>query len=103
LHAGALEVAGDGDGWTFSLPVYLGDLPVDAVAAQLFAEATGGQPQAVVPMQPVGPVPGAINGVLFRARVDAQRPATDFTVRLVPHHPHAKVPLETNRICWIEH
>jgi len=102
VHAGALEVAPDGEGWTFSLPVYLGDLPADSVGAQLYAEPDADGPRSPVPMQAAGPVSGAINGVLFRARVATRRPASDFTVRLVPHHPHASVPLETNRIRWIE-
>jgi starch phosphorylase len=102
VHTGALEVGSEADGWTFTLPVYLGDLAVDSVAAQLYAEAADGQPATRVPMQPAGPVPGATNGVLFRARVDTRRPAADFTARLVPFHPQASVPLETNRIRWIE-
>jgi D-ribose pyranose/furanose isomerase RbsD len=52
---------------------HLGDLPVDSVAAQLYAEAAGGQPSAVLTMQPVGPVPGAINGVMFRAQVQPNK------------------------------
>ncbi len=102
VHAGALQAASDSDGWTFSLPVYLGDLPVDAIAAQLYAEASGDQPAMLVPMQPVGPVAGAINGAMYRAHVATPRAAADFTARLVPFHPQAKVPLEANRICWIE-
>jgi starch phosphorylase len=102
VHAGRLEVTRDERGWIFSLPVYLGDLPVDAVAAQLYAEPAGGEAHVLLSMQPVGPVTGAVNGVMFRAQVDTQRPASDFTARLVPHHPHAKVPLESNRIRWIE-
>jgi starch phosphorylase len=102
VHAGNLEVVQAADGWTFSLPVYLGDLPADSVAAQLYAEAAADQPAALVPMQPVGPVSGATNGVMFRADVATSRPAADFTARLVPAHPHARVPLETNRIRWIE-
>ncbi len=102
VHAGTLEVEAGEDGWMFSLPVYLGDLPADAVIAQLYAEATADEPVALVAMQPAGPVPGAINGVMFRAHVGTPRPAADFTARLVPSHPHAKVPLETNRIRWIE-
>ncbi|MBK9244826.1 MAG: alpha-glucan family phosphorylase [Burkholderiales bacterium] len=102
VHAGALQAARDSDGWTFSLPVYLGDLPVDAIAAQLYAEASGDQPAMLVPMQPVGPVAGAINGAMYRAHVATPRAAADFTARLVPFHPQAKVPLEANRICWIE-
>jgi starch phosphorylase len=102
VHAGRLEVKPTEDGWSFSLPVYLGDLAVDAVAAQLYAEPAGAEPAALIPMQPAGPVPGAINGVLFRATVATRRPATDFTARLVPYHPDARVPLESNRIHWIE-
>jgi starch phosphorylase len=48
-------------------------------------------------------VSGAINGVLFRVRVATHRPASDFSARLVPYHPQAKVPLESNRIHWTEH
>jgi starch phosphorylase len=103
VHAGRLEVAPAVDGWDFSLPVYLGDLAVDAVAAQLYAEAAGGEPEALIEMKPSGPVAGAINGVLFRAFVPTRRAAADFSARLVPHHAHAKVPLEANRIHWIEH
>jgi starch phosphorylase len=72
------------------------------VAAQLYAEPAAGEPQTAFPMQPAGPVPGAVNGVMYRAHVETHRPASDFTARLVPHHPHAKVPLESNRICWFD-
>jgi starch phosphorylase len=102
VHSGRLEAVSDADGSTFSLPVYLGDIPLDAVAAQLYAEASGGEPGLLLPMQPAEPVPGAINGVMFRAKVGTRRPAADFTARLVPQHPHAKVPLEANRIRWID-
>jgi starch phosphorylase len=102
VHAGRLQVEAGEDGLEFSLPVYLGDLPVEAVAAQLYAEAEGDQPVEVIAMQPGGPVAGAINGVLFRARVATQRPASDFSARLVPYHPQASVPLESNRIHWAE-
>jgi starch phosphorylase len=102
VHAGRLEVTPRDDGWEFSLPVYLGDLPVDSVTAQLYAEPANGEPAALIEMQAAGPVTGAVNGVLFRASLGSRRPATDFTARLVPLHPQAKVPLESNRIHWIE-
>jgi starch phosphorylase len=102
VHAGRLEVTPADEGWNFTLAVYLGDLPVEAVAAQLYAEQAGGEPAMLVEMKPGGPVSGAINGVLFRAIVDTRRAAADFSARLVPSHPQAKVPLESNRIHWIE-
>ncbi len=102
VRAGRLDVARTEDGWTFSLPVYLGDLPADAVAAQLYAEPTTDEPDSVFSMQRAGSLPGAVNGVLFRAQITSRRDATDFTARLVPYHPLARVPLETNRIRWID-
>lgn len=103
VHAGKLEITRNDGGWTFSLPVYLGDLAADTVLAQLCADPTDSEPDTVFQMQAVGPLPGAVNGVLFRAQVSTRRPATDFTARLVPHHPQARIPLESNRILWIEH
>jgi starch phosphorylase len=103
VHAGKLEITRNDGGWTFSLPVYLGDLAADSVLAQLCAEPTDSEPETVFQMQPIGPLPGAVNGVLFRAQLSTRRSATDFTARLVPLHPQARIPLESNRILWIEH
>ena len=36
----------------------------------------------------------------FGAKVPATRPAADDTVRIVPHHEDAAVPLDTWRILW---
>jgi starch phosphorylase len=41
--------------------------------------------------------PGAF---LFSAQVSAVRPASDYTVRIIAHHPNASVPLEAGQILW---
>jgi len=41
-----------------------------------------------------------MNAYTFTASVPADRPATDFTPRLVPFHPAASIPLEANQILW---
>jgi starch phosphorylase len=46
--------------------------------------------------QPVGATSSA-----YRARVPAARPATDYTVRLVPRHEGAAIALEEARILWL--
>lgn len=102
VRAGTLQATAEDDGWTFTLPVYLGDLPDGSVLAQLYAEADGDEPAVLVPMQRAGPVPGAVNGALFRAQLRTRRAASHFTARLVPWHPQARVPLESNRIHWID-
>jgi starch phosphorylase len=40
---------------------------------------------------------GAFN---YSAQVSASRPASDYTVRIVPHHSSALVPLEASQIIW---
>lgn len=40
------------------------------------------------------------NGYTYGARVPAARPATDYTVRLIPHFDGVAVPLEDAHILW---
>jgi starch phosphorylase len=40
-------------------------------------------------------------GVLtYSAQISATRPASDYTGRIIPHHPNASVPLEAKQILW---
>ena len=36
----------------------------------------------------------------YRASIPPNRPVSDFTPRIVPHHPLALLPLEDTRIAW---
>jgi len=38
--------------------------------------------------------------VMSTPQVPTSRPATDYTVRVVPYHPDAIVPLEAAQILW---
>src|ERR1017187_5944711 len=46
---------------------------------------------------PCADTPDAFN---YSAQVSATRPASDYTARIVPHHPNALVPLEASQIVW---
>jgi starch phosphorylase len=48
------------------------------------------------------PLIGSTNAYIFTASVPADRPASDFTPRLVPFHQGALVPLEANQILWYQ-
>jgi glycogen phosphorylase len=43
---------------------------------------------------------GSANGYLYTAQVPADRPASDYTPRLVPYRAGARVPLEAPQILW---
>ena len=36
----------------------------------------------------------------YKVRVPAIRPAGDYTARMIPHNPEARVPLEAPQILW---
>jgi starch phosphorylase len=42
----------------------------------------------------------AENAILYIASVPSSRPASDYTVRIVPAHSAANVPLEAAQILW---
>jgi glycogen phosphorylase len=82
----------------FEIPVYLGGLNTNAVRVELFADGRGGEAHVRKPMNRGGQLPG--NGFLYSASVEHNRSASDFTPRVVPYHPSARVPLEANQILW---
>ncbi len=101
LHLGDLRIEQQNDGWRFELQAYLGRLSPEHVAVQLYADAPMGEEVPwCEPMQPLGEIPGSMNGYRYGIEVNTQRPWRDFTPRLVPGHSAARVPAEAAQIMW---
>jgi starch phosphorylase len=100
LHFGEIRVSQADGFWLFTVQVYLGELAPDAVRVQLFADAQNSGRPAVVEMRRGDPITGNSNGFAFTTVVPADRPAEDFTARIVPFHKHAMIPAEENAIHW---
>ncbi|MCG6897907.1 MAG: alpha-glucan family phosphorylase [Thiocapsa sp.] len=85
----------------FAVEVCLDDLPATAIRLELYAEPLkdGDTPQRI-PMERLGPLPGPVQGFLYAATVDTDRPPEHFTARVVPFHAEASVPLEAPWILW---
>ncbi len=100
LRFGEAMIEQKGDRCLFEIQVYLDGLDPDAVRVELYAEGiNGGEPVRVEMIR--GPnLVGAENGYLFSAQVEAARPATDYTARVIPHLQGCAVPLETSKILW---
>ncbi|MBI4295696.1 MAG: alpha-glucan family phosphorylase [Chloroflexi bacterium] len=104
LHFGDLKVEQKDDKWHFEVPVYFGELDPDFVTVELYAapfeeEYTDPYAAVRVPMER-GEKILAINSFIYRAAAPAVRPAEHFTIRAIPAHPSACVPLEDNHIMW---
>ncbi len=84
----------------FTMHVYLDDLSADCVRAEVYADAL----ENIVPfcqiMERKAALPGAVNGYLYEITVPADRPADDYTPRLVAEHCHANIPAEEAHIKW---
>ncbi|MBI3630218.1 MAG: alpha-glucan family phosphorylase [Candidatus Rokubacteria bacterium] len=96
---GAVAVQTRDDHHQFAVQLSLGGLDPEAVRVELYADPTdGGEPARHVMAR--DRKLAAPNAYEYRGRVPASRPASDYTPRLVPHHPAALVPLEAPQILW---
>jgi glycogen phosphorylase len=93
------NVRAERDGYFFSVGVDLGGLDPLAVHVELRADPTDHEGALRIPMQGVKPGDGPASAV-YGAFVATTRPASHFTPRAVPFHPHACIPVELPRIRW---
>jgi starch phosphorylase len=101
LHFGEAKVESAGEQHLFEVQLYLGDVNADWVRVELYADGgVNGDGPVRQEMKRVRQLVGAANGYVYRARVEATRPATDFTARVIPHCSGVAVPLEAARILW---
>jgi starch phosphorylase len=95
LHIGKATICRDGTDWSFSVPVDLGGIAPQDVAVQLYAEPRNGEPPFVGELSPIPSNAGTYTG-----SAPANRPAEQYTVRIIPHHTGAAVPAELPLILW---
>jgi starch phosphorylase len=100
VRFGAVEIETHDGQHFFHVQVSPGKLNPDQLKVELYADSVqGGEPVLEVM---IAPDPHAdLTGVLtYSSQVPATRPACDYTVRIIPRHPNASVPLEAGQILW---
>jgi glycogen phosphorylase len=100
VRFGELAIDVDADPARASVGVALGRAFAGDVRVELFAERRGEERAVLVPMEPVAPEAGHDGWVRFEAPLPAGRDPGDFTPRVVPFHPAARLPLELPSIHW---
>ena len=101
LRFGEVKVETDGVQYVFEVQVHLDDIDPEAVRVELYADGVGDGAPVRQEMKRVRQLVGATNDYAYRGRVSsASRPATDYTVRLIPDHDGVAVPLEAGQILW---
>jgi starch phosphorylase len=90
------------DRWDFTAEVHLGSLLAAMVQVELYADAVDGLATVREVMRPDAGPSGQTGTSIYRASVSSARPSWHFTPRIVPHHPEARIPIETPLIAWPE-
>ena len=100
LNFGQVNSETVGDFQNFRVQVFLGDLQPESVLVELYAQARDGDVPMRQPMTRGEALSGSVGGFLYTAQAPANRPATDYTPRIVPAFRDIRVPLEMREILW---
>ncbi|MGO8720207.1 MAG: alpha-glucan family phosphorylase [Acidobacteriaceae bacterium] len=97
---GTVQIETRDDQHIFRVQVFSGDLDLEQLRVELYANpARGGKP-AVVTMAVSKANADSRDARIYSAEVPASHPASDYTPRIRPFHPDAAVPLEAPEILW---
>ena len=100
LRFGSLRVESGNGQHTYTVQVTLDELNKDFASVQLYADGGPGNAPIVETMSRGNLLTGSESSYSFSSTIRTERPAEDFTPRIVPAHPGAMVPLECARILW---
>jgi starch phosphorylase len=100
LRFGEVKLATDGDRHIYEAEVFLDGLDPKAVRVELYAEGVMGNAPVRAEMNCAQAHANAAGSQVYSVDVSAARPASDFTVRVVPQYDGMVIPLEDARILW---
>ena len=100
LRFGSATVQQQGNQYLFHVQVFLDDMRPEAVSVELYADEQRDTPPVTEAMKRGDPLIGAASGYAYTAMLPADRPAADYTPRIVAQHSGALLPLEAPFILW---
>ena len=95
-----LQVETSDSGHHLCLHVYLDDCPVEYVSVEIYADGRDNNEPFCQIMKRKSTLQGAVNGYIYEFTVPADRPADDYTPRLVANHYLVNIPAEESHIKW---
>jgi glycogen phosphorylase len=100
VHFGQAAVHQKNDQYFFEVQVSLGGLDPNDVVVELYAEQQADSESFRQKMELKQLLDAPAGYGLYTGRAPAIRPAADYTSRVIPYHPGARVPIEANQILW---
>jgi starch phosphorylase len=100
LHFGEIKVETRGDQHVFEVQVYLNDLDPKAVRIEIYADGVRGGSLVRQEMKSVRQFADGSGGGIYSAAVSADRPAADYTARVISYRDSVGIPLEAAYVLW---
>lgn len=100
LRFGSVEVETAGNQHNFKVVVYFNGLDPNGVQVELYAEGINREEPVRQTMVRVRQLQDVPNGYEYAASVSSDRPASDYTPRVIPRFEGAAIPLEADQILW---
>jgi starch phosphorylase len=100
LRFGEVKVDTRGGQHVFEVQVFLNGLESQAIRVELYANGINGGDPVREEMKCSLPPSDASRSCVYHATVPANRPASDYTPRVIPQRIEAAIPLEFGRILW---
>jgi starch phosphorylase len=100
LQFGAVKLETRGGQHIFEVQVNLHGLDPKAVRVELYADGICGSPTVRQEMACLHPLADELGGYIYSVTVAANRPATEYTPRAMPHCNGVAIPLEESQILW---
>jgi starch phosphorylase len=100
VRFGAMQVETRDSRHFFRVQIWPGNLSVDDLQVELYANPTDKGEAAIATMTKCDTCKQPNGFVTYLAQVPAVRPSSDYTMRIVASHPDAFLPLEANQILW---
>lgn len=102
VRVGEVRVTQDGDARQVRAAVYGGEVSPDDLRVELYADGRDGGPPERHEMVRRDAIAGGVGAHAYAVRIPSARPASDYTVRVLPFHPEARLPIEERWITWQE-
>lgn len=100
IHTGNIALREDHKYWHCAIEIFTGNIPVDYLKVELFADPARGHGQLKHELVLHGRIDGKEPCYLYRGMLAATRPINHLSLRIIPFHPSAIIPLEDNHIFW---
>ncbi len=98
IKFGEVQTQNIENGQVFNIQINLNEVNPENILVQLYANGLNGKPPEIITMK--SGAAQEIGESRYKTQVNTARPASDYTIRIIPNYEEVSIPLEDNLILW---